>query len=83
MKADDALIEIKQWLLSLQPEFDDIPADYDLITNRVIDSLKFIELTERLQELTGRELDVETMEVPSFQTLAAIRQHYLACLDAA
>lgn len=83
MNSGQAMLEVKDWLLTLRPDLEDISPDLDLVTNRIVDSLAFVELVERLMELSGRELDVEAMPLESFQTLAAIRQHYLSCLDAA
>lgn len=82
MRSEQAVQTLRQWMLSLHPELSDITPDLDLITHRVVDSLAFVELVERLMELTGTELDMQTMPVDSFRTLEAIRRNYLAALDA-
>lgn len=82
MRSEQAVQTLRQWMLSLHPELSEIPPDLDLITHRVVDSLAFVELVERLMELTGTELDMQTMPVDSFRTLEAIRRNYLAALDA-
>ena len=56
MTDDPRLASIKDWLLSRKPELGDFDLDFDLIENRVIDSLSFLEFVFFLEELTGREL---------------------------
>lgn len=82
MSSQAALGVIKAWVLEKHPELDDISADVDLLTERLVDSLDFIDLVELLSELTGQDLDVSTLEAESFQTLAAIQRNFLTVLDA-
>jgi acyl carrier protein len=55
----------------------DIPADLDLIENRLIDSLTFIEFLVFLEELTGQPIDQDNLRAADFRTLAAIEAKFL------
>ena len=69
--------EVKRWLLERKPEVGDLGPDFDLIDNRVIDSLSFLELVYFLEELTGRELQATAETVHQFRTLRAIQGNIL------
>jgi acyl carrier protein len=75
MPTDARLDQVKSWLLRKKPELQeaDLDLDLDLIENRVIDSLGFIDFVFFLEELTGRELQANTQSVNSFRTLRAIQ----------
>jgi acyl carrier protein len=81
MSSDAALGVVKAWVLEQHPGLEDIPVDVDLLTERLVDSLAFIDLVELLSELTGQDIDVSTLEAESIQTLAAIQRNFLAVLD--
>jgi len=53
---------------------------FDLIENRVIDSLRFMEFLYFLQEVTGRDIKLDGLTLDHFRTLHAIRTNFL--LDA-
>jgi acyl carrier protein len=71
------LDQVKRWLLEKHPERDDIGLDLDLIENRVIDSLEFLDLVFLLEEIAGRELHVEAQSAQSFRTLRCIGESIL------
>ncbi|MEW2626253.1 acyl carrier protein [Streptomyces sp. NPDC048106] len=68
----DGLHQVKDWILKRHPERDDIPGDLDLIENRLIDSLSFVEFVFLLEQHSGRAIEMETLEVDSIRTLDAI-----------
>ncbi|MEV5380602.1 acyl carrier protein [Streptomyces nondiastaticus] len=68
---------IRAWLAEKNPGVGEIPPDADLIENRLIDSLGFMEFIMLLESVTGRDLAVETMELSQFRTLAAIEKNFL------
>ena len=72
--AEDRVVE---WLLARNPELDTIPDDLDLIENRVIDSLDFMEFVFVLEEVTGRANLLDGVSVDAFRTRAAIRSTFL------
>ena len=69
--------KIKNWILARKSELVDIPPDYDLIENRAIDSLHFAEFVLLLEELTGREIPFERINLDHFRTLVLIRENFL------
>ena len=76
--AADAEARILEWLLARNPELQAIPDDMDLIENRVIDSLDFMEFVFLLEEVTGRSNLLDGVSVDAFRSLAAIRSTFLA-----
>lgn len=71
------IAEVKRWLLERKPEVGDLDPDFDLIDNRVIDSLSFLDFVFFLEELTGRELQATAETVHHFRTLRAIEGNIL------
>ncbi|MFF7081300.1 4'-phosphopantetheinyl transferase superfamily protein [Streptomyces lavendulae] len=74
----DGLQLVKNWLLARHEELDDIAPDLDLIENRLIDSLSFVEFVFLLEQHSGRSIQMETLEVDEIRTLAAIETHFFA-----
>ena len=73
----DLLIPVKEWIKQKQPEVTKLELDVDLIENRIIDSLDFLELIFLLEDLTGVETDMNALSIDSFRTLNAIRENFL------
>jgi acyl carrier protein len=71
------LSEVKAWLLARKPEIEELGLDFDLIENRVIDSLSFLEFIFFLEEISGREIGSEAQTVNLFRTLRTIRDNIL------
>lgn len=72
----DGLQQVKNWILERHPEREDIAPDLDLIENRLIDSLSFVEFVFLLEQECGRSIQMETLEVDEIRTLAAIEKHF-------
>ncbi|MFB0631436.1 holo-ACP synthase [Streptomyces sp. AB3(2024)] len=72
----DGLQFMKNWLLARHEELDDIAPDLDLIENRLIDSLSFVEFVFLLEQHSGRSIQMETLEVDEIRTFAAIEAHF-------
>lgn len=77
MSSSVGIEPVKRWLLERKPEIADLDPDFDLIENRVIDSLSFLEFVFFLEELTGRELQTTAETVNHFRTLRAIEGNIL------
>jgi acyl carrier protein len=60
-----------------RPELTELDPDLDLIDNRIIDSLMFVEFIYYLESLTGEQLEIESITVDDFRTLRAIRKRFL------
>ncbi|MBA0053173.1 4'-phosphopantetheinyl transferase superfamily protein [Streptomyces sp. AJS327] len=73
----DRTRQIRDWLLARHPERTDIDPELDLIENRLIDSLSFVEFVFLLEQLSGQSIEMETLDVDSIRTLAAIERSFL------
>lgn len=69
--------QIKAWLLAKKPEIQDIDPDFDIIENRVIDSLSFTEFILFLEEVSRREIQLYTDSVNTFRTLRSIQDNII------
>jgi acyl carrier protein len=76
MQEDLALEKIRGWLKRKKPDLPEIDLDLDLIDNRVVDSLMFVDFLLFVEELVGRELDIESGRVDPFRTLRSIRDNF-------
>ncbi len=72
----DLLTPVKNWIKLKRPEVSELGLELDLIENRLIDSLDFIELIFLLEDLTGVEVDMNSLSIDSFRSLNAIRQNF-------
>ncbi|MFJ9843744.1 acyl carrier protein [Kitasatospora sp. NPDC101155] len=73
----DTLQPIKAWILMRHPERTDIAPDLDLIENRLIDSLSFVEFVFLLEQVSGRKIDMTALEVDHARTLRIIEERFL------
>lgn len=73
--------QVMTWLHAKKPDLQEIDLDTDLIENRIIDSLSFMNFVFFLEELTGRELQANARSVNSFRTLRAIQSDILQTKD--
>lgn len=74
-----AIDRVKSWLCERKPKLlSDAGAledpDLDLIENRIVDSLSFVDFVFFLEELSGRQLDTGPEHMASFRTLRAIQR---------
>ncbi len=74
---DDTIKPVVDWLRERNPTVEEIPEDLDLIENRLIDSLGFMEFILLLEDLIGRELQLDQIDVNQFRTLRSLTDHFL------
>ncbi|WP_328929824.1 acyl carrier protein [Streptomyces sp. NBC_00190] len=74
---DDTIKPVVDWLRERNPTVDEIPEDLDLIENRLIDSLGFMEFILLLEDLIGRELQLDQIDVNQFRTLRSLTDNFL------
>lgn len=65
---------VRAWIAAKHPGHPEIDPDIDLIEHRLIDSLDFAELLFILEEVMGRPIDLECVELDSFRTLRRMEQ---------
>jgi acyl carrier protein len=66
------------YLRSRRPELDTIDPDLDLIENRILDSLGFVNFLYLLEERTGREIDLESVTPDDFRTLRKLARRFFS-----
>jgi acyl carrier protein len=70
------LDQVTTWILARHPELTELDPDSDLIDNRLIDSMSFLEFIALIERLTGRPVDVETLDLDDFRTLNRIERAF-------
>ncbi|MBC3842709.1 acyl carrier protein [Streptacidiphilus sp. 4-A2] len=72
--------DIRKWILARHPERNSLPHDENLIENRLVDSLSFVELVYAIEGASGAEIDFDAIDLQDFQTLAAIEKAFFAAV---
>ncbi|MGW1838142.1 acyl carrier protein [Streptomyces sp. BBFR2] len=67
---------VVDFLLERRPDLGTIDPDYDLIDNRVLDSLGFVNFLYVLEEQSGREISLDQVSPEDFRTLRRIRERF-------
>jgi acyl carrier protein len=70
--------QVTKWILARHQEVQAIDADYDLIDNRLIDSLGFLEFIILIERLTGKSIEIDTINIDNFRSLRSIEQSFFA-----
>ncbi|KAA2261089.1 acyl carrier protein [Solihabitans fulvus] len=72
---------VREWILARHPELDDLDSHLDLIENRLIDSLTFIEFVFLIEQHSGESIPMDTIQVDDFRTLNSIGKRYFQLTD--
>lgn len=75
-KATSGMDAVVQYLLGKRPDLTSIDPDLDLIENRVLDSLGFVNFLYVLEEQTGEEILMENVKPSDFRTINTIRRRF-------
>jgi acyl carrier protein len=67
---------ITQFLRSKRPELAHIDENLDLIENRILQSLHFVEFLYLLEEATGQEITLDEVIPDDFRTIARIKERF-------
>lgn len=67
---------VVSYLLAKRPDLTTIDYDLDLIENRILDSLGFVNFLYVLEEQTGSEIDMETLTPNDFRTINIIKARF-------
>ena len=62
---------IKAYIQEKNPDFD-LQMSSDIIENRLIDSLQFVEFVMFIEEVSGCKLDMENLDIEDFRSLDSI-----------
>lgn len=77
----DSLTPVRDWIKSKRSDATNLDLELDLIDNRIIDSLDFLELIFLLEDITGVEFDINNLSIDSFRSLKAIQENFFAGLE--
>lgn len=72
------LEQVTKWVLARNPEIEAVDPDCDLIESRLVDSLGFLQFLILIEQLTGKTIDVETLDIDDFRSLNRIEQNFFA-----
>jgi acyl carrier protein len=75
--ATSATGKVLEWIKSRKPDVPDIDLDTDLITQRLIDSLSLVEFIFLLEELSGKRIDMQSLQLDQFRTLRRVQENFL------
>jgi acyl carrier protein len=75
----EPLSALRDWIVTRHPDklTPDFDLDTELIETRLIDSLDFAEFLFVLEEVSGRLIDLETVDLQTFRSLRTIQAHFL------
>lgn len=74
---DHAIQTLRQWISVRHPDHADIDEGVDLIQNKLIDSINYVEYILIIEELIGRDIPVTPDLVARTASLALVREHFL------
>jgi acyl carrier protein len=72
----DSMRAVREFILSRNPKLRQLDNELDLIDSRAINSLAFVEFIFLLEELTGKSIDPEELDLDDFRTLNAIEARF-------
>ena len=75
---NENIAQIKEWMLAKSPDVKDFDEEFDIIENRVLDSLHFMELIYLIENLSGKEIDISGVSVTDFSTLNRIHNNFFS-----
>lgn len=70
------MVQVKQWVLQNNTSSTELLYETDLIENRIIDSLQFVEFILFLESITGKEVYTKNFNLESIRSLQAIELNY-------
>jgi acyl carrier protein len=71
---------LEQWVVAnaRDESVANVPYDHDLFTSRVVDSLRFVDLVLYIEELSGRTIDLEMLDLAQLRTIDGIDRSFFA-----
>lgn len=69
---------IRGWILAKNEGRTELALDDDLIENRLVDSLSFVEFVFLIEETGGVAIDMDSVDINDLRTLASIEKCFLS-----
>ncbi|MFF3750929.1 acyl carrier protein [Streptomyces sp. NPDC002018] len=70
--------KVRDWILGRHADRTELAADVNIIENRLVDSLSFVELVYAIEDASGAEIDFDAIDIEDFQSLATIEKAFFA-----
>ncbi|MFB7498259.1 acyl carrier protein [Streptomyces sp. NPDC056161] len=70
--------KVRDWILGRHADRTELAADVNIIENRLVDSLSFVELVYVIEDASGAEIDFDNIDIEDFQSLATIEKAFFA-----
>lgn len=70
--------KVRDWILGRHPDRTELAADVNIIENRLVDSLSFVELVYVIEDASGAEIDFDNIDIEDFQSLQTIEKAFFA-----
>lgn len=70
--------KVRDWILGRHPDRTELAADVNIIENRLVDSLSFVELVYVIEDASGAEIDFDNIDIEDFQSLTTIEKAFFA-----
>lgn len=70
---NDPMQRVRKFIVDIHDGAASFEDTDDLIEKGLIDSLRFVEFVLLISELSGREIDLEKLNIDEFRSIAAIR----------
>jgi acyl carrier protein len=77
----DPIQAIRQFIVDKHDDAVKFEDTDDLIEKRLVDSLRFVEFVLLIAELSGREIDMDALNIDEFRTIATIRAMYFEAVS--
>ncbi|MCS0639776.1 acyl carrier protein [Streptomyces sp. LP05-1] len=68
--------DVRSWILQRNPDLTEVDPETDLIETRIVDSLQFVELVLHIEELRGKAMDFDDIDLDAFRTLKDIERNF-------
>jgi acyl carrier protein len=75
--AEEIVAELRSWIVAQNAKAAVMDLDTDIVENRLVDSLNFIDFVLLLEELRGAEIPEEQVDAERFRTLRTIHTNFL------
>ncbi len=75
--------QIRQYILSKNPEISTLDNSTDIFEQRLIDSLQFVEFILHIQEISGVTIEIETIDIDNFRTIDALQAYLNSEMESA
>ncbi|MEV8456174.1 4'-phosphopantetheinyl transferase superfamily protein [Streptomyces sp. NPDC052095] len=70
--------KVRDWILGRHENRTELAPDVNIIENRLVDSLSFVELVYTIEDASGTEIDFDAIDIEDFQSLDTIEKAFFS-----